>query len=42
MEALLVADDLDSDGLTGTMITTAQNLAEGAFPKCVRDLIPER
>jgi len=42
METFLVADDLHSDRLTGTVITTAQDLAEGTFPKCVRDLISER
>ena len=41
METFLVADDLDSDGLTSAVITTAQDLAEGAFPKRVRDLIAE-
>lgn len=42
MEAFLVAYDLDSDRLTGAMIATAQDLAEGTFPKCVRNLISER
>ena len=42
METFLVADDLDSDRLTSAVITTTQDLAEGTFPKCVRDLISER
>jgi len=42
METFLVADDLDSDRLTSAMVATAQDLAEGTFPKCVRNLIPER
>jgi len=41
MEAFLVADDLDSDRLTSAVITTAQDLTEGTFSKCVRDLISE-
>ena len=41
METFLVTDDLDSDRLTCAVIATAQDLAEGTFPKCVRDLISE-
>ena len=42
VEALLVADDLYGDRLTGAMITTTQDLTKGTFPKRVRDLISER
>lgn len=42
METLLVAYDLDSDRLASTMITTAQDLAKGTFPKRVCHLISKR
>lgn len=41
MEAFLVAYDLDSDGLAGTVIATAQDLAKGTLPERVRNLISE-
>lgn len=41
MEAFLVPDDLDGDTLTGTMVTTTQDLAERALPKRIGDFISE-
>lgn len=42
METFLVAYDLDSDRLAGTVVTTAKNLTKGTLPKRVYNLISER
>jgi hypothetical protein len=42
METFLVAYDLDSNRLTSTVITAAQDLAKGTFPERVCNLISER
>jgi hypothetical protein len=41
VETFLVPDDLDSDRLASTMVTTTQDLAEGTLPKCVHHLVSE-
>ena len=42
MESLLVADNLDSDGFTRTIIAAMQYLTEGTFAQGIDDLVTIR
>ena len=41
VEALLVANDLDSDRLARAVVATMQNLPKGTFTQRIHDFIPE-